>query len=44
VVTVPLTSVGGMPMGIQVMGQPHADAAVTAIARWMAESLPTVSV
>jgi Asp-tRNA(Asn)/Glu-tRNA(Gln) amidotransferase A subunit family amidase len=44
VVTVPLTSVGGMPMGIQVMGQPHADAAVTAIARWMAESLPAVSV
>ena len=40
VVTVPMTSVGGMPMGIQVMGQPHADAAVTAIARWMHSAVP----
>lgn len=40
VVTVPMTSVGGMPMGIQVMGQPHADATVTAIARWMLGAVP----
>ncbi len=44
VVTVPMTAVGGMPMGIQVMGQQHADAAVTAIARWMTGSVPFVSV
>ncbi len=43
VVTVPLTAVRGMPMGIQVMGQPHSDAAVTAIARWMLEALEPVS-
>lgn len=41
-VTVPLTSVGGMPMGIQVMAQPHMDAQATAIARWMLESLEPV--
>jgi Asp-tRNA(Asn)/Glu-tRNA(Gln) amidotransferase A subunit family amidase len=44
VVTVPLTSVGGMPMGIQVMTQPHADAQAAAIARWMLETLEPVSV
>ncbi|WP_211865316.1 amidase [Neoroseomonas terrae] len=43
VVTVPLMSVGGMPMGVQVMGQSHTDAAMTAIARWMAESVPPVA-
>jgi hypothetical protein len=26
-------------MGVQVLGQPHADARVTAIARWMLETL-----
>ncbi|MCJ2017051.1 amidase [Methylobacterium sp. E-065] len=35
VVTVPLTAVGGLPMGIQVVGQPGTDARMTAIARWM---------
>ncbi len=39
VVTSPMTSVGGMPMGVQLMGQPHTDAAVTAIARWMVETI-----
>ncbi len=43
VVTVPMTSVCGMPMGVQVMGQPHADAEVTAIARWMFETIPAVA-
>lgn len=42
VVTVPLTAVGGMPMGIQLMGQPHADAAVTALARWMLAAVEPV--
>jgi len=34
-VTIPLMSVGGMPVGTQVMGQPSHDARVTAIARWL---------
>jgi Asp-tRNA(Asn)/Glu-tRNA(Gln) amidotransferase A subunit family amidase len=34
-VTLPLMSVSGMPVGVQVMGQQHEDARVTAIARWM---------
>ncbi|TCH98235.1 amidase [Roseococcus sp. SYP-B2431] len=39
VVTSPMTAVGGMPMGIQLVGQPHSDAAMTAIARWMVETI-----
>jgi len=39
VVTVPLISVGGMPVGVQVMGQQHEDARMTGIARWMRDSL-----
>jgi Asp-tRNA(Asn)/Glu-tRNA(Gln) amidotransferase A subunit family amidase len=42
VVTVPLTAVGGMPMGIQVMARPHMDAQATAIARWMLEAIEPV--
>ena len=42
VVTSPMTSVGGMPMGIQLVGQPHFDAAMTAIARWMVGALDPV--
>ena len=42
VVTVPLAAVGGMPLGIQLMGQPHADAAVTAVARWMQATVAPV--
>lgn len=41
-VTVPLATVQGLPVGIQVMGQPGDDAKVTAIARWMLETLPPV--
>ena len=37
VVTVPLMSVGGMPVGVQLMGQQHEDARMTGIARWMAD-------
>jgi Asp-tRNA(Asn)/Glu-tRNA(Gln) amidotransferase A subunit family amidase len=44
VVTVPLPAVGGMPMGVQVMAQPHADAQATAIARWMLETVEPVCV
>jgi Asp-tRNA(Asn)/Glu-tRNA(Gln) amidotransferase A subunit family amidase len=43
-VTVPLISVGGMPVGVQIMGQPHADARVVGIARWLAASVAPVKV
>ena len=39
-VTMPLMAVQGMPLGAQVMGQPHEDAKITAMARWLVESLP----
>ncbi len=42
VVTMPLMSVGGMPVGIQVMGQQGEDARMTATARWMTETLKPV--
>ena len=43
VVTVPLMSVGGMPVGIQLMGQQHEDARVTGLARWLHEALKPVA-
>jgi Asp-tRNA(Asn)/Glu-tRNA(Gln) amidotransferase A subunit family amidase len=39
-VTLPLMSVGGMPVGVQVMGQPHEDARMVAVARWLMDNLP----
>ena len=33
-VTLPLMSVDGMPVGVQLMGQQHEDARITALARW----------
>lgn len=42
VVTVPLLTVGGLPVGVQLMGQPGTDARVTAIARWLAETVDPV--
>jgi Asp-tRNA(Asn)/Glu-tRNA(Gln) amidotransferase A subunit family amidase len=44
VVNLPLTAVGGLPMGIQVLGQPHMDARSVAYARWMLETLTPVVV
>ena len=41
-VTVPLIGVAGLPLGVQVMGQPGEDVVVTAIARWMLETVPPV--
>jgi Asp-tRNA(Asn)/Glu-tRNA(Gln) amidotransferase A subunit family amidase len=41
-VTVPLMSVGGLPVGLQVMGQPHEDARMTSLARWLLESVAPV--
>jgi len=43
VVTAPLMSVGGMPVGVQVMGQQHEDARVTGIARWLVDTIKRVS-
>jgi Asp-tRNA(Asn)/Glu-tRNA(Gln) amidotransferase A subunit family amidase len=44
VVTSPLTAVRGLPMGIQLMGQPGADARMVAIARWLRDTVRPVSV
>ncbi len=44
VVTSPLTAVRGLPMGIQLMGQPGADARIVAIARWLRGAVRPVSV
>ncbi len=43
VVTVPLMSVGGMPVGLQLMGQKHEDARMTGLARWFDETLKRVA-
>jgi Asp-tRNA(Asn)/Glu-tRNA(Gln) amidotransferase A subunit family amidase len=42
-VNVPLMAVGGLPFGLQVMGQHGTDARVTAIARWLGEHIAPVS-
>lgn len=42
VVTVPLMAVGGMPVGLQVMGQREEDARMTGIARWLLQALEPV--
>jgi Asp-tRNA(Asn)/Glu-tRNA(Gln) amidotransferase A subunit family amidase len=43
-VTIPMMSVGGMPMGAQLMGQQHEDARVTAMARWILATVKPVVV
>jgi Asp-tRNA(Asn)/Glu-tRNA(Gln) amidotransferase A subunit family amidase len=43
-VTVPLLSVHGLPVGVQLMGQQHSDARVTAMARWMLQTLSPIVV
>ncbi|HUP94823.1 MAG TPA: amidase [Burkholderiales bacterium] len=43
-VTVPLIAVAGMPVGVQIMGQAHADARVAAVARWVAENVKPVKI
>ena len=42
VVTVPLMSVGGMPVGVQLMGQQHEDARMAGLARWFSANLKRV--
>lgn len=41
-VTMPLLAVDGMPVGVQLMGQQHEDARMTALARWMLHSVAPV--
>ena len=43
-VGMPLMSVGGMPVGVQVFGRPHQDAAMAAIARWVLGAVAPVIV
>ncbi|HEX5611771.1 MAG TPA: amidase [Burkholderiales bacterium] len=40
--TMPLLAVGGLPVGVQLMGQQHEDARITGLARWMLASLEPV--
>ena len=42
-VTMPLMSVGDMPVGVQVMGQQHEDARMTGLARWLLGSIDPVA-
>jgi Asp-tRNA(Asn)/Glu-tRNA(Gln) amidotransferase A subunit family amidase len=41
-VTLPLMSVDGMPMGVQLMGQQHQDARMTGYARWLLAAIEPV--
>ncbi|HEY8613545.1 MAG TPA: amidase [Roseomonas sp.] len=41
-VTVPLTAVRGLPMGVQLIGFPHMDARAAGFARWALETLEPV--
>ena len=41
-VTMPMMAVGGMPVGVQVMGQQNEDARMTAIARWISGNIAPV--
>jgi Asp-tRNA(Asn)/Glu-tRNA(Gln) amidotransferase A subunit family amidase len=40
----PLLAVGGLPVGVQLMGQQHEDARVTAMARWILSTITPVCV
>jgi len=41
-VTVPLIAIDGMPVGVQVIGQPHTDAALCGTARWLLDHVRPV--
>ena len=43
-VTVPLMAIGGLPVGVQIMGQPGDDARATACARWLLDEIAPVVV
>ena len=42
-VSVPMLAVGGLPVGVQFIGQRHEDARMTALARWLHTEVATVS-
>ena len=42
--TMPLMSMGGLPVGAQLMGQQHEDARMTALARWMVQRTDELAV
>jgi Asp-tRNA(Asn)/Glu-tRNA(Gln) amidotransferase A subunit family amidase len=41
-VAIPHMAIDGLPLGIQLLGQPHSDAGVVAIARWLSENIEPV--
>ncbi|HEY0184133.1 MAG TPA: amidase [Rhodopila sp.] len=41
-ITLPMLSVQGLPVGVQVIGQPHTDAALSGVARWIGEHIRPV--
>ncbi|MCC0078159.1 MAG: hypothetical protein H6898_16510 [Rhodobacter sp.] len=41
--TMPITSVGGLPMGVQLMGQQGSDQHMAAMARWICDTVPFVA-
>ena len=41
-ITVPLIAIEGMPVGVQVVGQMHADAALSGTARWLLDNVTPV--
>jgi Asp-tRNA(Asn)/Glu-tRNA(Gln) amidotransferase A subunit family amidase len=43
-VTVPMLAIAGMPVGIQIVGQSHADARVAGIARWLMQTVRPIIV
>ncbi|MDB5374892.1 MAG: amidase, partial [Belnapia sp.] len=43
-VTVPLLAVGGLPVGVQVMGQMQQDARLVGLARWLQDTIDPVAV
>jgi Asp-tRNA(Asn)/Glu-tRNA(Gln) amidotransferase A subunit family amidase len=43
-VNLPLLTVDGLPLGIQVMGQMHADANVVATGRWLSDHLDSIHI
>lgn len=42
-ISLPMLAVDGLPMGLQVIGQPHEDDRLTGLARWISETIPPVS-
>ena len=43
VVSVPMLAVGGMPLGVQLVGQPQMDSRVVGIARWLQNNVAAVA-